>query len=223
MAITDVAYESLFRYLHILSGITWIGLLYFFNLVNLPLLKFPLKKPFDVDMGEKATANITLKTLFWFRWGAMFTFLFGLLLIYVKAQQGIDAGEWGNHGGYFLENGPAGHLILLGVILGIIMWFNVWFIIWPNQQVILSNNKKIAGGVGDDEKARLTAENAPRVKNAVLASRFNTWASVPMLFGMVFGAHGGFARTAGWEAMRMPLLALAIVLLLMMYMSNKKD
>lgn len=223
MAFADPVNETLFRYLHILSGITWIGLLYFFNLVNLPLLKFPLKKPFDVDMGEKAPANIALKTLFWFRWGAMFTFLFGLLLVYIKAQQGIDAGEWAGHAGYFLENGVAGHLILLGVILGTVMWFNVWFIIWPNQQVIMTNNKKTAAGVSDDEKSAMAAENGPRMKNAVLASRFNTWASIPMLFGMVFGAHGGFARTDGWDALRMPLLALAVILLLMVYLSNKKD
>ncbi len=214
MAITDLANESLFRYLHVLTGITWIGLLYFFNLVNLPLLKFPMRKPFDVDMSEKATASITLKTLFWFRWGAMLTFLFGLVLIYIKGTQ------FGSHAGYFIDNGPAGYLILLGVLLGTIMWFNVWFIIWPNQQVILGNNKKIAGGVSDDEKKRLTQENAPRVKNAVMASRFNTWASVPMLFGMVFGAHG--AGSADWSAYQMPLLSLAVVLLLMVYFSNKK-
>ncbi len=214
MAFTDLAYESLFRYLHILSGITWIGLLYFFNLVNLPLLKFPLKKPFDVAMGEKATANITLKTLFWFRWGAMFTFLFGLILIYIKGTQ------FGSHSGYFFDNGPAGYLILMGVLLGIVMWFNVWFIIWPNQQVILSNNKAIAAGASDADKAKMTAENGPRVKNAVMASRFNTWASVPMLFGMVFGAHG--AGSSDWSSYMMPLAFLAVILLAMMYFSNKK-
>ncbi len=215
MAFEDLASQTLFRYFHILSGVTWIGLLYFFNLVNLPLLKFPMKKPFDVNMSEKATANITLKTLFWFRWGAMFTFIFGLLLIEsVRTGLGMSFGE------YFFDNGPQGLLILLGVILGTIMWFNVWFIIWPNQQVILSNNKEIAAGVSDDKKAKLTADNAPRVKNAVMASRFNTWASVPMLFGMVFGAHG--AGSQDWSAYQLPVVSLVVVLLVMVYFSNKK-
>ncbi len=214
MAITGLEYETLFRYLHVLAGITWIGLLYFFNLVNLPLLKFPLKKPYDVDMAEKATANIALKTLFWFRWGAMATFLLGLILVYIMGE------KHGDHMGYFTDNGPAGLLILLGVILGTIMWFNVWFIIWPNQQVILTNNKKIAAGVSDDEKQALTAENGPRLKNAVLASRFNTWASVPMLFGMVFGAHG--AGFQNWGDLTVPLVALVIVMGLMVLLSNRK-
>src|ERR1700745_2554979 len=96
------AYDALFRYFHILFGIAWIGLLYFFNFVNAPLLKIKLRQPYDVDMVERAT-------------------------------------------------GP-------GLLLGIAMLFNVWFIIWPNQKVILRNNKKIAGGVGDDEKKALQAE-----------------------------------------------------------------
>ncbi len=217
MALGD--YETLFRYLHILSGITWIGLLYFFNLVNAPLLKFPLKKPFDVEMGEKATANITLKTLFWFRWGAMFTFIFGLLLIGAKMEFWADV--TGSGMDYFLDNGAPGYLILLGVILGITMWFNVWFLIWPNQQKILTNNKKIAAGVSDDEKARLTAENGPAVKTAVTASRYNTWASVPMLFGMVFGAHG-VATGNEWGDFAVPLVVLAALLLGMVYYSNRK-
>src|SRR5689334_2141694 len=74
--------DTVFRYLHILSGITWIGMLYFFNLVNLPLLKIQLKKPYDVNMAEKAAAPIIAKTLFFFRWGAAFTVLFGLILAY---------------------------------------------------------------------------------------------------------------------------------------------
>jgi uncharacterized membrane protein len=203
--------ETLFRYFHILSGITWIGLLYFFNLVNLPLLKFNMKKPFDVDMTEKATANITLKTLFWFRWGAMFTFIFGILLIGARAESlgGFDT--------YFFGRGFAGWSILVGVIFGTIMWANVWFIIWPAQQKILTNNKAIAAGA--ENKDSLGAENAPLIKNAVLASRANTWLSIPMLFGMVFGAHGSGLT---WGSASGPLIVMAVVIALMVLYSTQK-
>ncbi len=204
-------YETLFRYFHILAGITWIGLLYFFNLVNLPLLKFNLKKPFDVDMSEKVTANIALKTLFWFRWGAMFTLVFGLVL-YLAAAERSQLG----HMGFFFDNGFAGYAILLGMLLGIAMFANVWFVIWPAQQTILSNNKAIAAGAENAEA--LGAENAPLLKKAVMASRANTWMSVPMLFGMVFGAHGGGLTWAGATG---PLVVLAVVLALMVLYSRQ--
>lgn len=204
--------ETLFRYFHILSGITWIGLLYFFNLVNLPLLKFDLKKPYSVDMGEKATANITLKTLFWFRYGALFTVIFGLLLMEVKRAQ------FGSMGDYFFNNGAPGYFILVGIVLALVMAVNVWFIIWPQQQVILANNKAIAEGAAN--KDELAADNGPRVKKAVMASRFNTWASIPMLFGMVFGAHGGGADIGTFSG---PLIVLAVVLALMVLYSKQKS
>ncbi len=210
MALDD--YATLFRYLHILAGITWIGLLYFFNLVNLPLLKFDLKKPFEVNMGEKASPNITLKTLFWFRWAAMFTFIFGLILIEV-GRMGV-----GSMGAYFMDT-VGGNMLLLGVILGITMWFNVWFLIWPNQQKILTNNKKIAAGASDADKKAMEAENAKALPIAKNASRYNTWASVPMLFGMVFGAHPG---GSAWGDYVVPLVVLAALLGLMVVYSNKK-
>ncbi|MEA3137607.1 MAG: hypothetical protein QOJ26_810 [Thermoplasmata archaeon] len=175
--------ETSIRYLHILSGITWIGMLYFFNFVNLPLLKIQLKKPYEANMAEKASAHIAIKTLFFFRWGAFFTLLFGLLLIGAESQAvGLRF--------YFLEQGMKGYSILLGVILALVMFFNVWFIIWPRQQKILANNKAIAASTDDAEKKRLGDLNAPMVKEATMASRANTWLSIPMLWGMVFGAHG---------------------------------
>ncbi len=199
-------HDTLFRFFHILAGITWIGLLYFFNLVNLPLLKFDLKKPYEVNMAEKATPHITLKTLFWFRWAAAFTFFLGLLLI------GSAAERYDGLGAYFLDQGFAGYMILVGVIFGSIMAFNVWFIIWPNQQKILTNNKTIAGGADEETKKRLGDANAPLLKNAVFASRMNTWLSIPMLFGMVFGAHGN-ARglTEGDNGLYLVILVLVLI------------
>ncbi len=206
--------DTMFRYFHILAGITWIGLLYFFNLVNLPLLKFDMKKPFTVDMAEKASLNITMKTLWWFRWGAAFTVLFGLLLMETQRQ------EHGSMAAWMFERGFAGYSILLGVLFGLVMAFNVWFIIWPAQQTILGNNKKIADGVSDDEKKAMTAENAPLVKKAVFASRMNTWLSIPMLFGMVFGAHGTEVALTDASALG-PIAVLAAVLVAMVVMSKR--
>ncbi len=209
-------YDTLFRYFHVLAGITWIGLLYFFNLVNLPLLKFDLKKPFTVDMAEKASMHITLKTLFWFRYGALFTVIFGILLI-------GSQGEIYGMSEYFTGRGFPGYMILMGVLFGLVMAYNVWFIIWPAQQKIMTNNKAIAEG-GDKDK--LGAENAPLVKKAVFASRMNTWLSVPMLFGMIFGAHGSGTGFTGPDANGVSnaiYLAILVVLLGVMYfMSTRK-
>lgn len=205
--------ESVIRFLHILSGITWIGMLYFFNLVNLPLLKIQLKKPYEVNMAEKATAPIIAKTLFWFRWGAAFTVLFGLVLIEIERQ------EIGSLGTYFFESGMGGYAILMGVLFGLVMAFNVWFIIWPRQQKILANNKTLAASQDEAEKKRLADANAPMVKEAVLASRVNTWLSVPMLWGMVLGAHG-YGTTGEMRDWLVPIVFLVAVLLLMVVYSR---
>jgi uncharacterized membrane protein len=201
-----VDHETSVRFLHILSGIVWIGMLYFFNLVNLPLLKLQLKKPYEANMAEKASAHISIKTLFFFRWGAFFTLLFGLLLVGSKAETvGLAA--------YFLESGMNGYAILLGVLLALVMFFNVWFVIWPRQQKILSNNKAAAAATDEAEKKRLGDLNAPMLKEAVLASRVNTWLSIPMLWGMVFSAHGpGGDFGPDWY---FPVAVLAALLVLM--------
>ena len=209
MALAD--HDTLLRWLHILSGITWIGMLYFFNLVNLPLLKFQLKKPYEANMAEKATGPIIVKTLFWFRWGAFFTVLFGLLLIGSAAERYGDAGL--SLGDYFLNNGIQGYAILMGILFGLVMAFNVWFVIWPRQQKILANNKTIAGSTDEAQKKALADANAPLVKEATLASRTNTWLSIPMLWGMVTGAHGGTMGGSELADFMVPLSILALVML----------
>ena len=217
MAFSD--HDSILRWLHILSGITWIGMLYFFNLVNLPLLKFQLKKPYEFNMAEKATAHIAGKTLFWFRWGAAFTVLFGALLL--ESERQAFAVSDRTLGDYFLDQGFQGYAILVGILFGLVMAFNVWFIIWPRQTKILANNKAIAASTDDGEKKRLADVNAPLVKEATLASRTNTWLSVPMLWGMVIGAHGGTnGRYADVADFMVPLAALVLVLLLMVAYSR---
>jgi uncharacterized membrane protein len=177
MAMTDLAsnLEILFRWMHVLAGIIWIGHLYFFNFVNGPVqgkLDGPTKKLVNPQLMPRA--------LFWFRWGAMFTFILGLILftqIYM-----YTPGKGFGPSTYF--TGPDGMTsraawILIGMTLGFIMWFNVWFIIWPAQQKIQAN---VRDGSPPD---------AALVKRATNASKFNTYASAPMLFGMLSASHYG--------------------------------
>jgi uncharacterized membrane protein len=158
----------LLRWFHFLAGITWIGILYYFNLVQTPFLA--------TELGGQARGQVTRGLLptamWWFRWGAMFTFLTGWLIVLTK----IGHDKMPLSGGYLT-------MILTGGLLGTFMWYNVWFMIWPIQRrVIASADAVAAGGQADPEAAKL----AP---NAGLASRTNTMISLPMLFFMGAASH----------------------------------
>jgi uncharacterized membrane protein len=164
---------SLARWLHIVSGITWIGLLYYFNLVQIPALAAAA-----ADKGGPGGAAIgkyvAPRALLWFRWAALATWLTGAWYL----------GRAGNFAGAFtlgLGSDPVNYyqlVIGIGAWLGTIMLFNVWVLIWPNQ-------KKVLGLVpaGDEEKARARTV-------AMLASRTNFVLSVPMLLCMGSATHG---------------------------------
>ena len=152
-----------FRWLHVLSGVMWIGLLWYFNFVQTPSMpKIP-------DEQKPAIGKVIAPTaLFWFRWAAMATIVTGLIL------------GWMN--GYLVQAlslNKGVHAIGLGMWLGIVMWFNVWFIIWPNQKKALGIVQ-----VGADEKAAAA-------KMAGMTSRVNTMLSIPMLYCMVAQQNGG--------------------------------
>jgi uncharacterized membrane protein len=158
----------LLRWFHVLAGIAWIGMLYYFNLVQTPF--------FGTELGGQAKSLMTRGqlpiALWWFRWGAMFTFITGLLYVLTR---------WGH------ESVPLSSdymtRILTGGLLGTTMWANVWFVIWPAQQVVIANATKVAAGGEADPSA------APRGARAGLASRTNTLFSIPMLFFMVSASH----------------------------------
>jgi uncharacterized membrane protein len=154
----------LFRWLHVLSGIMWIGLLYYFNFVQTPSMpKIP-------DEQKPAISKVIAPTaLFWFRWAAMATIVTGLILAWMSGYL-LDALTLGAANGFATPKSTA---IGIGMWLGAIMWFNVWFIIWPNQQ-------KALGMVQVDADAKAKA-----ARMAGLTSRFNTMLSVPMLYAMV--------------------------------------
>ena len=146
----------------------WIGLLWYFNFVQTPVMP-----SIPAELKPGVSKYIAPEALFWFRWGAMGTIVFGLLLAwlngYLLQAITIDA----------IENFavPKSIVIGIGMWLGTIMWFNVWFIIWPNQQKVLGLNGKDAG---------VSAEGkAAAAKAAGQFSRVNTLLSIPMLFCMV--------------------------------------
>ncbi len=151
------------RWLHVLSGILWIGLLYYFNFVQIPSMpKIP-------DEQKPAIGKVIAPAaLFWFRWGAMATIVTGLILAWMNG-----------YIGQALTLEKPFTAIGLGMWFGAIMWFNVWFIIWPNQ-------KKALGIVQVE-----AAEKAAAARKAMLVSRFNTMLSIPMLYCMVAQQNGG--------------------------------
>ena len=152
----------LFRYLHVLAGIMWIGLLWYLNFVQIPSMP-----KFTDEQKPAITKVIAPAVLFWFRWAALATIITGLIVAYLNGyvHQALALGI-GSGGG---KNTAIG----IGMWLGLIMAFNVWFIIWPNQ-------KKVLGIV------EATPEEKPvALKKAVIASRINTLFSLPMLLAMV--------------------------------------
>lgn len=162
-----------FRWLHILAGIMWIGLLYYFNFVQVPAF---------AAFGDEARArNIAIdkvarKALWWFRWAAVSTFVTGILITIITPN-------------YFSEGfgkSAGGIAISLGMLLGIIMMLNVWGVIWRNQKVVLANAANVLGG----GEANPDAPAAGR--KAVMASRQNAIFSVSMLFFMVFKGHNHY-------------------------------
>jgi len=159
-----------FRWLHILAGITWIGLLYYFNLVQVPAF---------AAFGDEARArNIAIdkvarKALWWFRWAAISTFVTGILITIITKD--YFANEFGKQAG--------GIAISTGMLLGTIMMLNVWGVIWRNQKVVLANAANVVAG-GEPDPAAAAAG-----RKAFMASRQNTVFSVSMLFFMVFKSH----------------------------------
>jgi uncharacterized membrane protein len=152
----------MWRWLHVLSAVMWIGILWYFNFVQIPSMpKIP-------DEQKPAIGKVIAPAaLFWFRWAAMATIITGLLLA-------LDSGYLMQALTLGLMDGVAKHTAIgIGMWLGLIMWFNVWFVIWPNQ--------KIALGIVDAE----ADAKAASARKAMLFSRTNTLLSFPMLYAMV--------------------------------------
>ena len=161
---------SLIVWLHVFFGVIWIGLLYYFNFVQVPAVGEAL-----ADEGGPGPAAINKyvapRALWWFRWGALLTWLTGAAALHFYLPMSL-------HDAFMLKGGVMGATIGVGAWLGTIMLFNVWVLIWPNQ-------KKILGIV------KASADEIAKAKNvALMASRTNTLLSIPMLMCMVGYGHG---------------------------------
>jgi uncharacterized membrane protein len=170
------------RYTHVLFGITWIGLLYFFNFVQVPSFA-----EMEAASRSEALRKITSRALWWFRWAAALTLASGILM-------------WAIGGKDYKPSTSPGLSITLGSILGITMAANVWMVIWPNQKINIGSAEAVAGGGEANPAAAGAAKAAGR------ASRVNAFFSIPMAFFMVFTSHfapnfsnaGAGARIGVW-------------------------
>ncbi|MEI7547447.1 MAG: antitermination protein NusG [Actinomycetota bacterium] len=166
---------ELLRAAHILAGITWIGLLYFFNLVQVPAY---------AAFGDEGRARniaidkVSRRALWWFRWAAVSTFVMGIFItiaekgFYEKNSLGVSFAKTAN-----------GLIISLGMLLGIIMMLNVWGVIWRNQKVVLANAANVLAG------GEPNPDSPAAARRAVMASRQNFVFSFGMLFCMVAASH----------------------------------
>ena len=154
--------EHFIRWFHVLSGVMWIGLLWYLNFVQVPTMpKIP------DELKPAIGKHIAPAVLFWFRWSAASTVVFGLVLAYMQG----TLGTWLAIG--LSDANTTSALIGIAMWFGLIMAFNVWFVIWPNQKVAL--------GIID-----AAAEDKPKsARKAMLFSRTNTLLSIPMLYGMI--------------------------------------
>lgn len=171
MGLTDYSFGAdygwmtfLFRWLHVLAGVMWIGLLWYFNFVQIPNM------PNIPDEQKPAIGKVIAPAaLWWFRWAAMATLITGIILAKMNGYL-VDAFTLGASEGFAVPKNTA---IGIGMWLGTIMWFNVWMVIWPNQ-------KRALGIVEVDAETK-----AASARKAMLFSRTNTLLSIPMLYAMV--------------------------------------
>jgi uncharacterized membrane protein len=162
-----------FRITHVIVATMWMGLLWFFNMVQTPAFA-------EMDAGARNNAfdKLTWRALWWFRWAAAATVVFGLLIIAV----GPQAAD-GEYNGDFWIHSAAGPTLAIGILFGIVMFLNVWFVIWPAQQVVIANARTVQGGGEANPNAAASA------RAGAMASRQNTIFSLPLLVSMVGASH----------------------------------
>lgn len=153
-----------FKWLHFFFGIMWIGHLYYFNFTQ----GSAIAQVEPANIRPNVLSKFVPTAMWWFRWGAMWTFVTGLLML---------------HFSNFPLTGDWGIKIVTGSVFGILMWANVWFIIWPKQKIVIQSNQQVASG------GQALPEAAAAGATALLASRTNTLFSIPMLFYMGAASH----------------------------------
>ena len=183
--------EILSRWGHYLSGVTWIGLLYYFNFVQVPAFA-----QFEAGPRTEAVAKLVPRALWWFRWGAVATVATGLLIISTKPDQ---SAYW---------DSSTGVAISTGILLALMMFINVWGIIWRNQKIVIASAQRVAAGGEADPAA------ADAGRKALVASRTNTLFSIPMLFFMGAASHfAGVFNTEDNRGAYYGIMTLIVVLI----------
>src|SRR6266480_6782586 len=162
-------FSYLSRWSHVFVGITWIGLLYFFNFVQVPAYA-----QMEASARNNAIDKLTSRALWWFRWAAAATLVSGIALLFIDPKELYKSD--------FMKSAP-GVAIYAGILLAVTMFLNVWLVIWPNQKKVIANARNVqAGGEADPD--------APAAgRKALLASRMNAIFSFTMLMFMVGTAH----------------------------------
>ncbi len=189
--VTMEGFLFLMRWFHFLAGITWIGVLYYFNFIQTPFFATA-----DPAVRSGMIRGLVPNALWWFRWGAMFTFLTGWIIVLTKLHLGGVSGQE-----HYLT------LILTGGAMGTLMWANVWFVIWPAQKIVIASAEQVASG------GEAIPEAAARGQRAGLASRTNTLFSIPMLFFMGSASHLQGGRSINPDFWSYWLVALIVILL----------
>jgi uncharacterized membrane protein len=174
--------DFLARWGHIMFGVCWIGILYYFNFVQGEYFKEA-----DADARTDAFSKLVPRALWWFRWAAMGTFLTGVIMLGIRgAGSSLD--------------------ITVGAVMGTLMFLNVWLIIWPNQKIVIASNQQVQAG------GEALPEAAGAAPKAGLASRTNTLFSIPMLFFMASSVHLGAGHgMIGAASMTALVVSMAII------------
>jgi uncharacterized membrane protein len=162
--------QGAFTIAHVIVGIMWMGLLWFFNFVQTPAYA-----EMDASSRNDAFDKLTWRALWWFRWSAAATVVFGLLIIGIAPK--------GTFGKEFWIHSAAGPTLAIGILFGLAMFLNVWLVIWPNQQIVIANARNVKAG-GEANPASAAAARA-----GAMASRQNTIFSLPLLVFMVGASH----------------------------------
>lgn len=179
------------RWLHVFFGIIWIGHLYYFNFVQGAFMA-------ETDAGAKSQVlqKLLPRALWWFRFGALYTFLTGLAMLSIRGHQDAAAA------GSTVFASPYWVSILTGALLATLMFLNVWLIIWPKQKIVIANAVAMASGQPTNPAAAASAARA------LVASRTNTLFSIPMLFFMLAASHFGYSVTENSNVMAYWLVVL---------------
>lgn len=184
--------QFIFRWLHVFAGLIWIGMLYYFNFVQGSFMNET-----DAPTKSQVTQKLLPRALWWFRYGALWTFLTGLVLLSILGHNSAQSGM-----GFAT---PGWTNILTGALMATLMFLNVWLVIWPAQKVVMANAKTVAEGGAANPAA------APAAARAGLASRTNTLFSVPMLFMMLGSSHLGYQITESSSLMGYWICAIALI------------